>query len=221
MVFHTGKPKSLEYMNQIDVNIILSLGGLHYLAVMAPGPDFVLVSKNALTHSQKMGVFTALGIGLGILIHISYSLAGLGQLIIHAPKVFRVIQILGGIYLLWIALQSFRSKESKESLNFEKREKELTFLKAMRMGFVTNILNPKVGLFFVSIFSQFINEQTPIPTKAIVGLEIFFLTVFHFTLVSYGIGHRLIKERYLRYETYIDRLFALILFALGLKIMWG
>ena len=86
---------------------------LHLLAVMSPGPDFVLMSKNSLVYSRKTGVATSLGLALGIVVHIIYSLVGIGLIISKSIILFSTIKILGAGYLIYIGLKSLKSKRKK------------------------------------------------------------------------------------------------------------
>ncbi len=211
-------------MADINISLIFSILGLHLLAVMSPGPDFILVTKNSLTYTRKAGVYTAIGIALGLTIHISYSLAGLGVLIVHSPQFFRVLQIIGGTYLSYIGVMSlislFKSKHTKIAEDIDTKQ-ELSHWRALQMGFFTNVFNPKVGLFFVSIFSQFFTKEESLATQIIIAFLLTFVTFLYFALVSYAITHVKIKMLYLKVEHFIEFTFSLIILALAFTILWG
>ena len=207
----------------LDINLplVFSILGLHLLAVMSPGPDFVLVTKNSLTYSRKTGIYTALGIALGLTIHLSYSLAGLGLILTHNMTFYQVLQILGGLYLAYIGIFSLIAAFKKSKIKEIKRNKIeiMSATKAIKMGFITNLFNPKVGLFFISLFSQFLEKNVSSLTKASVAISLTFITFIYFSLVSFGITIPHIKNIYFRCEYLIEAFFALALLILSVNIL--
>lgn len=93
--------------------LILSVTAIHLLAVVSPGPDFIVAIKNALTYSRKTGFFTALGFALGISVHLLYCVFGLAILISQSLLLFSIIKFLGAGYLIYIGVLSFLAKGSK------------------------------------------------------------------------------------------------------------
>ena len=71
-------------------------------AVISPGPDFAMVSRNSLALSRRAGILTAFGIGLGVLVHVSYTLLGIGILIRETPAMFDILKLGGAAYLIWL-----------------------------------------------------------------------------------------------------------------------
>jgi RhtB (resistance to homoserine/threonine) family protein len=205
--------------------LIFSILTVHILAMMSPGPDFLLVTKNALSYSRKAGVYTALGIGLGLTIHISYSLAGLGLILTHNRIIFRVLQIIGGTYLAYIGVSSLYTLSKNRNKNFIRpnkasHKKDIKWNSALKMGFLTNLFNPKVGLFFISIFTQFFQHKESSVTKAIVATLLTLVTILYFSLVSYGITIAKIKNLYLKAEYFIEFFFALALLGLSVSVLF-
>lgn len=92
---------------------------VHLLAVMSPGPDFIMVMKNALTYSRKAGIWTAIGIATGISVHVFYSLAGLAFIIAQSILLFNTFKLLGAAYLIYLGIKSFL-RESASCLNDSK-----------------------------------------------------------------------------------------------------
>src|SRR5579871_852922 len=88
----------------------ITVASLHLLAVMSPGPDFVLISRNSLVYSRKTGIYSALGLALGISVHITYSLIGIGYIISKSILIFSTIKFLGAGYLIYIGYKSLRAK---------------------------------------------------------------------------------------------------------------
>jgi len=203
----------------------LSLFGLiftiHLLAVMSPGPDFVLVLKNALQYNRKTAIYTALGISMGIGVHILYSVAGIAYLLQTNKIIFNIIKILGALYIIYLGIQTFFSDQKKIDIELQKSTRT-TPLKsqAVKSGFITNVLNPKASLFFLSVFSIVIPPD--IETWALIFISIMLIgvTFLWFTLVSYIFTGKVVMKKYERYERYILKTFGIILILLGLGIFF-
>ncbi len=147
----------MEYLNLIGTVTLI-----HILAVISPGPDFVVAIRNSLTYSRKTGVWTAVGFGLGIIIHVFYCIAGLGLIISKSIIVFNVIKYLGAAYLIYIGIKSIMAKTSHLNVKNATHKNDITVLEAIKIGFLTNVLNPKATLFFLSLFTLVINPDTPL-----------------------------------------------------------
>ena len=197
---------------------LLTIVVIHLLAVMSPGPDFVLVSKNSLMHSRKTGILTSIGLALGILVHVAYSLIGIGLIISKSILLFSILKFLCAGYLLYIGYKSLKAKKSIISETIAKPENELGVIAAIKMGFLTNVLNPKVTLFFFALFTQVINPTTPKAIQLVYGLEMSVMTFLWFALVAIVLSHKLIKDRFVSIQHYLEKAFGIILIALGIKV---
>jgi RhtB (resistance to homoserine/threonine) family protein len=186
---------------------------------MSPGPDFVIVTKNSLSYSRKIGIFTSLGVALGIIVHVTYSLLGIGFLISQSVVLFTIIKLLGAGYLVWIGIKALRSKPSSADENqIVTKEKNMTVLGAIRNGFFVNVLNPKATLFFLALFTQVINPSTPKSIQLVYGIEMVTATFVWFTVVAYFFSHSKLKIKIKKISHYIDRVTGLALIALGVKV---
>jgi threonine/homoserine/homoserine lactone efflux protein len=88
----------------------LTIAIAHLVAVASPGPDFAVVLKNSISYGRRAGIITSIGVGLGILVHVAYSLAGIGILIKTTPWLFTVFSYAAAGYLAWIGINAMRSK---------------------------------------------------------------------------------------------------------------
>lgn len=199
----------------------LTVALIHLLAVASPGPDFAVVTKNSLTHTRKVGIATAIGVGLAICLHVMYSIVGIGVLISKSILLFNVIKYIGALYLVYIGIMALRSKPEKvtdESNDLKHVTESISYKKAFGMGFLTNALNPKATLFFLSVFTQVINPLTPKIIQTLYGLEMVIMTAVWFTLIAVFFSNGLIKQRIVKYKHHIDRVFGGVLVALGIKV---
>ena len=100
----------------------LLITGIHLLAAISPGPDFIFVSQQTLSRGRKAGMICALGVALGLGIHITYSVLGLAVVIAQASWLLTAIKIVGGAYLIWLGVHGLRAKAKKEVTEVRKIE---------------------------------------------------------------------------------------------------
>ena len=135
----------------LDFGLITAIGLIHLVALVSPGPDFVVSCRNTLMYSRSIGIYTAVGFGLGICVHISYAGFGLSWLISNNELIFTIIKYLGAFYLMSIGFQSLRSFQSQISQETVTVSSRISPFRAIRIGFITNVLNPKATLFFFKL----------------------------------------------------------------------
>jgi RhtB (resistance to homoserine/threonine) family protein len=204
----------MEYLGLIGTVTLI-----HLLAVMSPGPDFLVVMKHAIGYDRRTGVWTALGIGTGIMVHVLYSFVGLALLIKNSPFLFNLIRYAGVVYLLYLAYHSFRSVGSAIAGMSVKSEKKLPSpAKSFRIGFLTNVLNPKATLFFLSLFTLVIDQSTPGLIMLIVSAIMVVNTALWFILLSYLITIPPVRRRFEVYERWFNILFGVLLVAVAIQI---
>lgn len=142
--------------------LIGTILAVHIFAWFTPGPLFVLIVRNSLVYSRRSGIWTAVGIGIGNFIHITYSVTGLALIISASPTAFNVIKFLGVTYLAYLGIKTFLIKmETQKADAMPNEHKDISPFKAAKIGFLTNILSPKASLFFVSIFTTVIASGSP------------------------------------------------------------
>ena len=120
---------------------ILAVAVITVLAVIAPGADFAMVVRNSYLHGRRTGLLAALGVAAGVLVHVTYTMLGVGLLIASSTFLFTVIKLVGAAYLVYIGVRTFRTR-GEVQVDLETTS-DLTPLKALRAGFLTNVLNPK------------------------------------------------------------------------------
>lgn len=203
----------MEYLPLIGTVALLNL-----LAAVSPGPDFVMTVRNSLCYSRRSGIFTSLGISMALGVHLFYCAAGIGYIISTSIVLFTLIKILGACYLIYLGISSFLSKESKLDIKEERIESDLTRLQAFRMGFLTNVLNPKATLFFLSLFTFVIGNSTPVYIIFTISAIIILTALSWFTIVSIFFTHQSVQRVFLKYERIINRTLGGFLVLLGIKI---
>ncbi|MDO8658912.1 MAG: LysE family transporter [Candidatus Levybacteria bacterium] len=204
----------MEYLT-----IFITVAIAHFLAVISPGPDFIMITRNSLLYSRKTGVYSALGLGLGILVHVTYSLIGLGLLISKSIVLFSIIKYLGAAYLIYIGYKSLTAKHTNIGTeHIDIKKKNLNKFQAIKMGFITNVTNPKATLFFLSLFTLIVGPSISLYFKVIMGVEMSFVTFAWFAFISILFSHRIIKKRVTGIQHFAERFIGVILIALGIKL---
>ena len=198
----------------------LTVAGLHLLAVISPGPDFILITRNSLLYSRKIGILSAFGLALGIVVHVTYSLIGLAYLISKSIILFNAIKFCGALYLIYIGFKSITAKtETVQHDPTLADQTNLNTISAIRMGFLTNALNPKATLFFLSLFTLVISSSTPLSWKLAYGIEMSIATFLWFSFVAFVFSHDRLKSRISRIQKYIQKGLGVLLTVIGLKIL--
>ncbi|PYC20244.1 amino acid transporter [Aquipseudomonas alcaligenes] len=186
------------------------------LAVISPGPDFAMVSRNALVLSRRAGVLTAIGIGLGVLVHVAYTLVGIGVLLQGSSLAFGVLKFCGAVYLVYLGVKMLRSTPAVQVSGGE--SKAISDVQALRVGFLTNALNPKTSIFIVSLFLQVVSPGTSKMVQVGYGLYISLAHVVWFSLVAVFLAAGPIRERILSKGHWIDRVFGFFLVGFGVSL---
>ncbi len=193
---------------------------VHLLAVASPGPDFAIMVRQALCQSRPNALLCAAGIGLGILVHVGYSLLGIGLIIQQSVTLFTILKVIGALYLSWIALQCLRSRPGGIDV-VTARAKPQSGLAAFRLGFLTNVLNPKATLFFVSLFSVIISPGTPAWIQAGYGLYMALATGLWFMGVAVFFTLPQIRGGFNRFGHWLDRLMGGVLLLLAGQLLFS
>ena len=206
----------MQYLPQF-----IGLATIALLGAMSPGADFVLVTRNSLVYSRKIGIFTAIGIGMGVLVHVFYTLAGIGLIISQSILLFNIIKYIGAAYLIYIGSKSLNAKPRREENNAEKVDvklKNISPIKALLSGVATNALNPKVTLFFLSLFMQFISTGTPFSVQVMLGLETAAIIGGWFVVVALMFSNDLLKNKIKEFGHWFEKITGAALILLGVKV---
>lgn len=182
-------------------------------AVLSPGPDFAMVSRNSLLLNRRAGVLTAVGISVGVLVHVAYTLLGVGLLIRESPALFHALKLLGACYLVWLGARMVFSRKTGES---EEAERSLADHAALRTGFFKNVLNPKTTVFIVSLFLQVVGPSTSLATQIGYGIFIALAHAAWFSAVALFFSSPSIQKRLMSVRHWIDRGFGTVLVGFGL-----
>ncbi|MCW9049268.1 MAG: LysE family transporter [Deltaproteobacteria bacterium] len=204
----------MEYLGEF-----ITVAVVHLLAVASPGPDFAMVLRQSLVAGRRAAIWTSIGIGLGILIHVAYTLLGLGLIISQSVQLFNLIKLVGAGYLLYIGWKSLSASPARVGAATDGRAlKDSSITKALRIGFLTNALNPKATLFFLSLFSVIIKPDTPQNVQLVYGLYMSLATGVWFCGLSLVLTQARVQRGFSRFGHWAERVMGVVLIALGLRL---
>jgi threonine/homoserine/homoserine lactone efflux protein len=188
-------------------------------AMMSPGPDMFLILKNSMIHKNATVAYcTILGIGLGLTFHISISIAGLGIFLTQSESLFRIIRFAGAGYLGYLGFKSLFNSSKFQSVIAE--DKELNLIAAFKEGLFTNLLNPKVTLFIISLFTQVIRPSASYYEKSTYGLVLVAEAIVVWTIFSRAVRLETVRQALENHTLWLDRLFGLILLGIAGSVFW-
>ena len=197
----------------------LTVALIHLLAVASPGPDFAVVVRESVAHGRRTGLFCALGVGTAIFLHVAYSLAGIGLIVSQSIVLFNALKWLAAAYLLYIGFKALRAKPAApEAAQSQVPAPIRTPRAAFITGFVTNGLNPKATLFFLSLFTVVINPHTPLLVQGGYGVYLAVATAVWFCLVAMLFSQQRVRDGFARMGHWFDRLMGAVLLGLGIKL---
>lgn len=158
------------------------------LLIILPGPDTAIVTKNTLVISRRAGFETMFGTLTALMIHTSFAIIGLSAIIVQSSKLFTIIKFVGAIYLIYLGVKTFiamTKRKAPTAIEVATPSKSSSYFQ----GFFTNLLNPKVAVFFLTFLPQFVaNPNDPLLPFLILGITYTVLTfiwfIFYIALLS-------------------------------------
>ena len=196
---------------------LITVATITLLAVVSPGADFAMVTRNSMVLSRRAGVLTATGISLGVLIHVAYSMAGIGLLISKSIVLFSLIKFAGAAYLIYLGITMMRAKKA-DLAEASTEPAALSDLDALKTGFFTNALNPKTTLFVVSLFTQVISPQTPLLVQLGYGAFMSLAHLVWFVLVAFAFSSEMARRVVASSRHLVERGIGATLVILGLSL---
>jgi threonine/homoserine/homoserine lactone efflux protein len=206
-------------MDLIDPRFAAFIGVSAFL-IVAPGPDMALVTRNALAGGRRAAVFTAVGVGLGILAWAVAAALGVAELLDRSVVAFTALKLAGAAYLVLLGVRALLSSTAAADLLAagSGRGQGIRAVDALRQGALGNLLNPKAGVIFVSILPQFVAPGDSLPR--LLAMLLAFEVMIIGWLMIYGalvnrVGHSPIGESARRV---LERVTGAVLIGLGLRL---
>lgn len=197
----------IELLTVISITIVVAI---------VPGPDFVVVTRNALAGGRLTGIMTALGIALALAVHVTYAIAGIAVVVSQSIYIFNALKLIGAAYLLWLGWTMVR--DAKQPLAETGAAKPMSPWKALRWGFFTNVTNPKATMFALSVFVQVTSVDTSIWIKIGYGFVMAGGVFAWFALVTFFFTQPAVRQAFLKAKYWLDATLGSILAVFGLAL---
>lgn len=198
---------------------VMAVATVTILAVISPGADFAMITRNSLLHGRSAGVLASLGIACGVMLHVLYTLLGVGLLIRNSPQWFWLIKLAGAVYLVYLGYQTFVSRPACAA--DRGAAPGLSPWQALSSGFFTNALNPKTTMFVLSVYTQVVNPETALPVQVAYGAFMSAAHLVWFGMVALVFSDERLRGAVLQRQRTLNRAIGAILMALGLWLAVG
>ncbi len=208
-------------MNSDWLNIA-SLLAIFTLAIISPGPNFLLVVNTSLADSRQAGLFTALGVAVGSGLFALAGLVGLLLLVTSLPHFAMVVRLAGGGYLAWLGagmLLGALRRTGRSAVGAGVIRSGSSARKAFRTGLFTNLTNPKAWAFYLSLFTLVASPATPVWAKIFLNLAMFLISFAWYSGVVLVISDRRTQPHFLRLQPSIEGVLGALLVGLGARLL--
>ncbi len=189
---------------------------LSILLIVIPGPDTAVVTKNALLGGRRGGVFSAVGVTLGLAVWTVTAALGIAALLHASSVAFLALKLAGALYLVWIGIQMLRARSAVSPDGATGRP---AGRRALRQGLLSDLGNPKIAVFFTSFLPQFVHgDSSTFASLLVLGLIFCVLTLAWLTLYAIVVGHGSTFLRRPRVRRVLDRFTGVVLVAFGIRL---
>jgi RhtB (resistance to homoserine/threonine) family protein len=195
------------------------------LGMISPGPNFAITIKNSLLHSRLAGMWTAVGVAVGNLVHVVFSLLGIAVIVSQSILLFNTLKWFGVAYLAYIGLKSLLAKREDVEEVMQSRSRhdvqEMSSSQALWVSLWVSLLNPKVTLFYLVLFTQVVEPQTPLLFRIVYGLTAAVLSFVWYALVALAVSHRAVRNRFRAVAHWVERATGAFLIAVGARLAFS
>ncbi|MCG8295807.1 LysE family translocator [Pseudomonas entomophila] len=199
------------------MNELIAVALFTVLAVISPGADFAMVTRSSYAQGRKAGLAAAMGIALGVQVHVLYTVLGIAVVISQSPALFLAMKVVGAGYLVYLGYKSL-TNTTRICLDGQASGGQASMLAALRTGFMTNALNPKTMLFVVSAYTQVVQPGSPLAVDFAYGAFMSFAHWIWFSLVAVFFSSAGLRKAMIERQVIVDRLIGVALIGLGMAV---
>lgn len=189
---------------------------IHLMAAISPGPSFVMALRTAASEGFRTAAALALGFGLGAVLWATAAMAGLALLFEIVPLLFVGLKVVGGLFLVYIAVMMWR--HAREPMAENDMQAPRSVGAAVRLGFLTFATNPKPAIFFGAVFVGLVPADTSLAMRCALIVAIFANETLWYLLVARIFSTARARSAYARMKTSVDRAFGGLIALFGVKI---
>jgi RhtB (resistance to homoserine/threonine) family protein len=204
----------------MGVHLVVFIG-VAAIVIIVPGPDTAVVTKNVLVHGRRAALGTSLGVSAGLSVWTLAAAVGIASLVRASAVAFTVLKLIGALYLIWLGLQALRAAGSSDLGGPASRAnaRPMGALGGFRQGLLSDLANPKIGIFFTSLLPQFVDPGRPVllPFLALGAVFVLMtiLWLFAYSLLTARAAETLQRPRV---RAALDRVTGVVLIAIGLRL---
>ncbi len=200
----------------MELELWLSLVVICMLGALSPGPSLALVLRNTISAGHGQGYATAISHGLGVALYAAIAVTGIGLVIVQSPVVFQVVQYTGAAFLVYLAINALRSSGSKIDLSETVNKLKVH---GWRDGFLIAFLNPKLAIFFLALFSQFVDVNASMQQKLIMIFTVGGIDTIWYCLVVFGLSRGPVLNKLKSNSHLVDKVTGVVLLLLAVRVV--
>ncbi len=201
------------------LNEFMIIAFAHFIALLSPGADFVYIVNSAINNKAKVAIGASLGIALSNAFYIMLCLFGYATIFSQSNLLISGIKIIGGVYLLYLGVHILKSKSSNLAVKTIVTNKS-TFKKELYRGFYLSFLNPKISIFYISLFTLVVNKNTPWKIQLFYGIWMALFVFIWDTLLIFLLNIKSIKKKILSF-TNLEKILGSLLIIMGAGLLYS
>lgn len=202
----------------MELHLWFSLVLICLLGALSPGPSLALVIRNTVWGDKQQGLVTAISHGLGVALYAAISVTGIGLVLLESPTLYSIIQYAGALFLLYLAFKALRSSRNAQSFSVGENSNNVQ-INGWRDGFLIAFLNPKLALFFLALFSQFVDVNASWQQKVIMVATVGGIDTLWYCMVAIGLSRGSLLTQLRDKSQWIDRITGLFLLLLAVRVV--
>jgi len=193
----------------------LTLCGVCLAGAMSPGPSLAVVVQSSLSSGRRAGVIVAISHGAGIFIWAMLTAGGVGLVLAGWPEVYGLLRLMGSLFLVYLGIRNFKSNTNSGEPDLLEHGPTI---RPLIDGFLIAITNPKIALFFLALFSQFVRVDADLSEKVLMAATAAIIDALWYSAVALLLSNSKLTNHLVRKKRTIDRIFGVILISLAISI---
>ena len=198
----------------MDIETLLGMSFVCAMGAISPGPSLVVVLSNTIVGGRMQGMMTGIGHGLGFSIYAFIAVMGLSSVLLANEQLFNLLQVIGALVLIWLAFKLIAHKQSNLFVKYEE-----SGYRGFFEGFMIAFLNPKILVFLVAVFSQFLNTDINNSDRFFMAIIAGAIDTMWYVFVAAVLAGTTIVDKLRENAAIIDRLIGMVLFMLSILLI--
>ena len=198
----------------MDIESLLGMSFVCAMGAVSPGPSLVVVLRNTIVGGRMQGIMTGIGHGLGFGIYAFIAVMGLSSVLLANEQLFNLLQVIGALILIWLAFKLIAHKQSDLSVKYEE-----SGYRGFFEGFMIAFLNPKILVFLVAVFSQFLNTDINNSDRFFMAIIAGAIDTMWYVFVAAVLAGTTIVDKLRENGAIIDRLIGMVLFMISILLI--